>query len=80
MRISPEGRRSVAMPWSFAISWAEPPAERTICAPRPGWSSMLWTMVPTGMLPSGRQLPTDGSTRSPETTVGPTCRRAGAMM
>jgi hypothetical protein len=29
---------------------------------------------------SGRQLPTDGSTRSPETTVEPTASRAGAMM
>ncbi len=41
---------------------------------------MLWTVVPTGMLASGRQLPTAGSTFSPEITVEPTPRRAGATM
>ena len=41
------------------------PAERAIWPPRPGCSSTLWTTVPTGMLASGRQLPTEGSTRRP---------------
>ena len=35
-RISPEGRRSVAMPPSLAISWMPMPAERPSWPPRPG--------------------------------------------
>src|SRR4029079_4625922 len=58
MRISPEGRRSVAMPPSFAISWMPAPAERPSWPPRPGWSSTLWTSVPTGISDSGIPLPT----------------------
>ena len=34
------------------------PAERAICAPLPGFSSMLWTTVPAGMFFSGSALPT----------------------
>src|SRR6185312_12765734 len=33
------------------------PAERAIWPPFPIFISMLWTMVPTGMLPSGMTLP-----------------------
>ena len=80
MRISPEGRRSVAMPPSFAISWMPVPAERPSWPPRPGCSSTLWTTVPTGMFASGRQLPTVMSAPGPDMTVVPTCRRAGARM
>ena len=43
IRISPEGRRSVAMSPSLAISWMPAPAERPSWPPRPGWSSTLWT-------------------------------------
>ena len=35
----------------------ELPAERIICAPRPGLSSTLWMTVPTGMFCSGSALP-----------------------
>ena len=57
IRISPEGSRSVAYVPSFATSWIAVPAERPSWPPRPGVSSTLWTVVPVGMLASGRQLP-----------------------
>src|SRR5918998_1757849 len=59
-RISPEGRRSVAMPPSLAISWMPTPAERPSWPPRPGWSSTLWISVPTGISDSGIALATVG--------------------
>ena len=80
MRISPEGRRSVAMPPSFAISWMPAPAERPSWPPRPGWSSTLWTSVPTGISDSGIALPTVMSEPAPDCTVMPTRRRFGARM
>src|SRR3954447_24488711 len=57
-RISPDGRRSVAMSPSRAISCTDAPAERASWPPRPGCSSTLWITVPTGIRDSGRQLPT----------------------
>jgi hypothetical protein len=49
--------------------------------PLPGFVSTLWTMVPTGMAPSGMALPGFTSTAAlPETTVSPTARRCGARM
>ncbi len=79
-RISPEGRRRVAMSPSLAISCAEAPAERAIWPPRPGCSSMLCTTVPTGMRASSMQLPTAMSAFSPEDTIIPTVSRWGARM
>jgi hypothetical protein len=57
-RISPEGSFSSAMPPSRETNCACVPAERAICAPLPGRSSMLWTTVPAGMFFSGSALPT----------------------
>ena len=37
---------------------ADAPAERTICAPLPGNISTQWIVLPTGMLRSGKLLPT----------------------
>jgi hypothetical protein len=80
IRISPEGRRSVAMPASFAMSWMPAPAERPIWPPRPGWSSTLCTTVPVGMRESGSELPTSIGASSPDITVMPTVSRFGARM
>ena len=57
MRTSFEGRRTWAIPFSLAISCAAVPAARTSCPPLPGYSSMLWMKVPTGMFVIGRQFP-----------------------
>ena len=51
---------------SLAISWMLAPAERAICAPRPGWSSTLCTSVPTGIAASGIALPTVMSAPGPD--------------
>ena len=47
-RTSPDGSFSSARPPSLETSCACEPAERAICAPLPGCSSMLCTMVPAG--------------------------------
>src|SRR3954454_15876648 len=57
IRISPESRRSVAEPDSFATTWMAAPAARPSWPPRPGVSSTLWTTVPVGMFASGRAQP-----------------------
>jgi len=80
MRISPYGRRSVAISPSLAISWTAAPAERAIWPPRPGCSSRCGSTVPTGMRESDMQLPTEMSAVSPEATVMPTVSRCGARM
>ena len=55
---SPEGNRTVAYPSSpFLTSTAEVPAARTILPPWPGRSSMLWTLVPTGISFRGMAFP-----------------------
>ena len=54
---SPEGSLTCAYLPSFAINWAELPAERTNCPPPPGFSSILYIMVPTGIFSSGSALP-----------------------
>ncbi len=79
-RISPEGSLSVANLPSRAVSCAYVPAERAICAPFPGFISMAWTCVPSGMFDSGRQLPGSGAASGPETIVWPTASLSGAMM
>src|SRR5258707_463156 len=65
-RISPLGRRRVAQLPSLAISCAPVPALRTIWAPRPGCSSMLWITVPVGMSRSARALPGISSASGPD--------------
>ena len=80
MRISPEGSRRVAYLPSLATSWIDVPAERPSCPPRPGDSSTQWTVVPVGITRSGSALPGWMSAFSPDTTVAPTRRRAGARM
>src|SRR6267143_194590 len=77
-RMPPDGRRICAYSPSFATSWAIPPAARTSCAPRPGWSSTPWIVVPVGMFSSGRQLPTRASASGPDITVSPTLSAFGA--
>ena len=57
LRISPERSRRVAYAPSRATSCAEQPALRAICAPLPGFNSMQWTTLPSGMLRSGSVLP-----------------------
>ena len=79
-RISPEGRRSVAIPLARAISVALVPALRTICAPLPGTSSTLCTAMPSGIFSRGSALPTVGSASGPETTVMPGFSPSGARM
>src|SRR6218665_2083719 len=57
LRTSPERMRTWAQVPSRASSVAEAPAERAICAPAPGLSSMQWMVEPTGMLRIGSVLP-----------------------
>src|SRR5512133_1957258 len=78
MRISPLGSRTVANRPSLATSWTLAPAERAILAPPPGLSSMAWITVPTGMLRSGSALPGRISAFSPDISLSPTDRPAGA--
>jgi hypothetical protein len=80
LRTSPEGRRTCACSPSLASSWAAVPAERTIWPPFPGISSMLWMVVPSGMLAIGRALPTLASAEEPATTTSPTRRPWGRSM
>jgi hypothetical protein len=54
---------------SLARSCAEPANN---LATLPGTSSMLWMVVPSGMLASGRALPTLASALGPATTTSPT--------
>jgi hypothetical protein len=80
IRTSPDGSLMVAMAPSLATSWAEVPALRHIWPPLPGWSSMLWMVVPAGMFRRGRALPGRMSAAGPEETVSPTFRPWGARM
>jgi hypothetical protein len=57
LRTSPERRRTWAYVPSRASSVVDVPAERAICAPLPGSSSMQWMIEPTGMLRIGSVLP-----------------------
>src|SRR6266542_1219732 len=79
-RISPEGKRKVARPASFARSCTPLPAERAIFAPAPAFNSTAWTTVPTGMLARGRAFPGRMSAPEPDCTRSPTERPAGARM
>src|SRR5512133_40551 len=79
-RSSPDGSRSTPWPSSFATSWIPEPAERASWPPRPGFSSTLCTRVPVGMFASGSAFPGLMSAPGPDSTVAPTCSRAGARM
>ena len=65
---------------SRANNIAEVPAERAICAPLPGFISIQWIVVPTGMLRIGKVLPTLIAASEPETTLAPAFKPRGAMM
>src|ERR1700684_766813 len=56
-RISPEGSFSSAISPSLFTNCACVPADRAICAPLPGFNSMLCTTVPAGIFLSGNALP-----------------------
>ncbi len=79
-RISEDGMRRMAYLPSLPMSCTEVPAERAMAAPLPGWNSMAWTRVPTGISDSGRALPGLMSAPGPEMTVSPTLRPLGARM
>src|SRR5215475_14347313 len=80
LRSSPDGSRSTPSPSSFATSWIPEPALRASWPPLPGFSSTLCTSVPVGMFSSGSALPGLMSAPGPDSTVAPTCSRAGARM
>src|SRR5829696_6915372 len=79
-RISPLGSVSWAHSPSRFVRVALHPADRQICPPRPGCISTLWTDMPRGTRPSGRQLPTRGSASGPLDTVSPALSPSGARM
>ena len=79
-RVSPEGSRSVAKSPSRAMSWTPDPALRASCPPRPGRSSTLCTVVPSGISASGSALPGRMSLPGPDEIVWPTARPTGARM
>src|SRR5262245_44275076 len=79
-RISPLGKVSWAQSPSRFVSVALHPALRQICPPRPGCISTLCTVMPRGILPIGRQLPTRASASGPDDTVSPARRPSGARM
>ena len=80
LRISPDGSFSSAMPPSFETNCACAPAERAICPPLPGFSSILCTTVPAGMFWRSSELPTRMSASGPDVTLRPTSRPTGAKM
>jgi hypothetical protein len=77
---SPDGSLICAIPLSLAISCAEEPAERTICAPFPGYSSMLFMNVPSGIFCSGSELPGLISAPAPLSTTSPAFSPCGAII
>ena len=79
-RISPEGIRKVAYAPSRPSSWMPTPADRANLAPPPGRSSTACTVVPMGMLRSGRLLPGLMSAPVPDSTRSPCFRSFGARM
>ena len=71
---------SVTLPPSRAITWQALPAERATLAPWPGTSSIAWTVRPSGICESGRQLPTVASAFAPFMTFMPCLSPSGARM
>ena len=49
IRTSPEFKRTIHIYPSLPSTCADVPAERTNCPPLPGFNSMLWITVPTGI-------------------------------
>src|SRR5215472_354858 len=70
-RTSPEGSLTLAWSPSLARICARVPALRQSCPPLPGWSSRLWTRVPSGMLRMGSALPGRMSACGPDITMSP---------
>src|SRR4029450_6355230 len=77
-RVSPEGRRSVAILPSLAMTGMLVPAEGAKRGPPPGLSSTACTVVPTGMFRSGSELPGRTSAPSPDISPSPTRGPLGA--
>jgi len=65
MMFFPDGSLSIALPPAFEKRTAEPPEDLTSFPPSPGLSSMLQTLVPSGMLERGRMFPDDTSAEAP---------------
>ena len=63
-----------------ASSVQELPAERANCPPLPGCNSTQWIDRPSGIVPSGMQLPTSGSHFSPDMIWSSTFMPLGARM
>ena len=80
LRISPDGIFTETYSPSLATTCTPAPALRASWPPLPGLSSTLCTIVPSGMWPSGRQLPGRMSTVSPEMMVSPTFSPSGCRM
>ena len=78
--ISPLGILIVAYLPSIAMICAEIPALLAIWPPLPGVSSMLCTIVPTGMFSKGSALPTLMSAFTPLITLSPTFKPTGARI
>src|SRR3972149_220712 len=70
-RPAPAGSRTGAKSPSLARSCAAAPAERTIWPPLPGTSSMVWMVVPSGMLASRRAVPTRAPAPGPPAPHAP---------
>jgi hypothetical protein len=79
-RISPDFSRTARCQPSRPVYCAELPAARASWPPLPGFSSMLWTTEPTGMLRSNIALPGLIGESAPEWTSSPTDRPFGARM
>ena len=56
------------------------PADRAIFAPAPGFSSIAWITVPTGMFRSGSALPGRISASAPDISWSPCSTPSGARM
>ena len=80
IRTSPEFKRINTYLPSLPSTCALVPAERINCPPLPGFISMLWITVPTGMFSNGNALPTLISASGPDTRRMPTSNPFGAKM
>src|SRR6266545_2811009 len=79
-RISLDRSRRVTYSPSLATTWALDPAVRAICPPLPILSSMLCTVVPSGISPRGSAFPVRLSVPGPESTVSPWLSPLGCRM
>ena len=76
--ISPDGNLNKAFFPSLAINCAETPADLTNWAPFPGFNSILWMIVPTGISFNAKQFPGFISAPNPDNIVSPTLIPTGA--